>query len=640
MNSEKSSIEIEALLLLCGLSLLALVELGAGSFTTGSQSNRPLIFAILGGALLIAIGLAVGLGIGLRDDQDDNNNNINTQQQGNNNDDVPTTSPTAPTPAYKSATGFFTYAAVVADSKLASEIGTDIMARKRGNAVDAAVASLFATGLLSAHSCGLGGGSFIVIYDNERNEWHAIDARESAPGAATEDMYVGQRGKSRSGGMASGVPGEVMGLWEIHRRLGKLPWSDVVSPSIKLCQAGVPLTQAMYTGVSLGLTKDKHKQDFAPYFDENGQVKPVGSLIQLPKLARTLQAISDDPTSFYNGSLAKEIVADLQEEGGIITEDDLRDYKLKWTKPTMLHLPGGYRLHSIPAPGSGPVLSYILNILTGYNMKPSDVETSEGEILSYHRIIEAFKFAFGKRTELGDEDFVDISQMVKNMVTLSFGEETRALINDSQTQPTSYYNPRAAITNDAGTSHLSVIDSQGSAVAVTSTINSYFGSKVKGYRTGIVFNNEMNDFSVPSETNIFGLPASKANYIRPGKRPMSSMCPTIIWDENRKRVKLVTGAAGGRMITTTIAKNIIDVLWLNRSLLESVDSKRAHHQLTPNYVFLEKGFSKDIEEGLEAKGHEIRQMRGMPVIQAIDILDNGEIAGTADFRKGGEPMGF
>ncbi|GFN83039.1 gamma-glutamyltranspeptidase 1 [Plakobranchus ocellatus] len=263
-----------------------------------SQSKRPIILAILGELPLVFISLAVGLGIGLN--YIDVVNNINHQRRT------------------KSATGTYSYAAVVADSKTASGIGTDIMARKRGNAIDAAVASLFATGIINAHSCGLGGGSVFVIYDSEKDEWHAINSKATAPGAASEDLYVEDKDRSyieHLGGMASGVPGEVMGLWEIHRRLGKLPWSDVVSLSIKLCQEGVPLTKAMRFAVRTKLISEKHKQDFAPYFDEKGDVKPVGSLIQLPKLAKTFQAILDDPTSFYNGSLAKDIVADIQEEG-------------------------------------------------------------------------------------------------------------------------------------------------------------------------------------------------------------------------------------------------------------------------------------------------------------------------------------
>ncbi|GFS21750.1 gamma-glutamyltranspeptidase 1 [Elysia marginata] len=439
--------------------------------------------------------------------------------------------------------------------------------------------------------------------------------------------------------MASGVPGEVLGLWEVHRRFGKLPWADVVRPSVKLCQDGVPLRKAVYDAVSTRLVSEKMKKDFAYYFDENGNVKPVGSLIKMPLLAKTFQTIQDDPASFYNGSLAEDIVLDLQDEGGIFTVDDLKNYKLRWTAPTVLSLPGGYKLYSIPAPGSGPVLSYILNILAGYNMSPANFADDESKILTYHRIVEAFKFAYGKRTELGDEEFVNIADHVKNMTMLEFGEATRALIDDSKTHEPAYYNPSAAITDDQGTTHLSVLDGQGNAVSITSTINHYFGSKVKGNRTGIVFNNEMNDFSVPNTTNYFGLPASPANFIAPGKRPQSSMSPAIVWDTNNNKVRMISGASGGSKITTAVAMNILEVLWLGRPLPESLDAPRVHHQLFPHYVQLEEGFSKKLEEGLKAKGHDIGKPSGISVIQAIDVTDDG-IVGSADFRKGGEPRGL
>ncbi|GFO36690.1 gamma-glutamyltranspeptidase 1 [Plakobranchus ocellatus] len=607
-----------------------------------NQSNRQIILKILGELPLVFIGLAVSLGIGLNYIHVGNNiDNSSISYQSSSNVNRCRCTAFSAVISNESATGTYSYAAVVADSKRASEIGTDIMARKKGNAIDAAVASLFATGIINAHSCGLGGGSVFVIYDSEKNEWHAINAKATAPGAASEEMYVDDRCRSFVGGKASGVPGEVMGLWEIHRRLGKLPWSDVVRPSIKLCQEGIPLTDAMNFAVQIKLTTEKNKQDFAPYFDENGDVKPVGSLIKLPKLAKTFQAISDDPTSFYKGRLAEDIVSDIQEAGGIITLKDLKNYKVKWTRPTMLTLPGDYKLYSIPAPGGGPILSYILSILAGYNMKPSDVATIEGEILTYHRIIEAFKFAYGKGADLGDDDFVDVSQIVKDMTSRAFGEATRALINDSHTQPTSYYKARAAMIDEEGTSHLSVIDGQGNVVAVTSSIHKYFGNRVRGNRTGIVFNNEMNDFTITHTPSLtYGLPVSPANAIRPGKRPLSSMSPAIVWDENQKKVRMVTGAAGGIKIPSVVAKNIIDVLWLNRSLPESVDLRRFHHHLVPSLLKVEEGFSNDLKEGLKAKGHEIGLLCDKTVIQAIDIRGNEEIVGTADFRKGGKPMGI
>ncbi|RUS75704.1 hypothetical protein EGW08_016519 [Elysia chlorotica] len=593
-----------------------------------SSSKRPVVIAILIGAVLVAVGLAVGLAIGLKDDDSSSSSSSSSSNGGG----TPSTS------KYKSSTGTYEYAAVVADSAVCSQIGTDILGRKRGNAVDAAVASAFCTGLLNAHSAGIGGGSFIIIYDSEKKEWYAVDSRETAAGASHRDMFAGEGmlEKSLKGGLASGVPGEVMGLWEVHRRLGKLPWADVVRPSTKLCQSGVPLTTAVRTAVTMYLT---NRSDYSYYFDDNNNVKPVGSLIKMPLLAQTFQIIESDPASFYNGSLAEKIVEDLKDEGGIITLEDLKSYRPKWSTPTKLALPGGYTVYSIPAPGSGPVLSYILNILAGYKMSPSSIADEESKILTYHRIIEAFKFAYGKRTDMGDEDFVDIQELVKNMTMPSFGEATRSLIDDAKTEKAAYYHPSGALQEDHGTTQISILDGEGNAVSITGTINTYFGSKVKGSRTGIVFNNEMNDFSVPNTTNYFGLPASPANFIAPGKRPMSSMSPAIVWDSNTNKVRMVTGASGGSKITSSTAMNIIDVLWLGLSLPEAIDHPRMHHQLIPEYVQVEEAFPKDLEEGLKAKGHEFSKQTGFSVVQAIDVTAEG-IVGTADFRKGGEPRGL
>ncbi|XP_059155209.1 glutathione hydrolase 1 proenzyme-like isoform X1 [Physella acuta] len=575
--------------------------------------------AFLVGALIVGVGLAAGLAMGLRKDSENNS--------------------ATKTPVYKSSTQTYKYAAVVADSKVSSDIGNDILGRKRGNAIDATVAALLATGVLSAHSAGIGGGSFFVIYHKEHG-WHSVDSRETAPAAATTDMYLPpeDRTKSMYGGMAIAVPGEVKGLYEVHKKFGKVAWKDVVMPTVKLCQDGVPLTRALHHALSR-LQSDEDKNKFLPYFDHNRNVKPIGSLIKLPKLAKTFQAIADNPLSFYNGSLASDIVADIKDAGGIIELKDLESYSLKWDKPTEMHLPGDICVYSVPPPGSGPVLSYILSILSGYKFSPESISTDEESILTHHRIIEAMKFAYGKRTELGDSNFVDVKKDVENMTSLAYGEAIRQLIDDKETHETNYYKPSFYNNNDEGTAHISVVDAEGNAVSVTSTINTYFGSRVRGNRTGIIFNNEMDDFSTPNTANYFGLPASEANFIRPGKRPMSSMCPAIVWDEKAKKVRLVTGAAGGSKITTSTALNIMDVLWFGMSLPASIDRPRLHHQLMPPELVVEKDYPETILNGLRAKGHVTKNMVGYSVVQAADVLENG-IVGTADFRKGGEPSGF
>ncbi|BFZ00010.1 hypothetical protein BsWGS_03048 [Bradybaena similaris] len=517
---------------------------------------------------------------------------------------------------------------------------SSILEIRHGNAIDATVASLFATGLLSSHSCGIGGGSFYVIYIAQNKTWHAVDSRETAPLNATEDMFLlpENHNKSLYGGMAVAVPGEVKGLYEIHQRYGKTPWKDLVMPTVYLCQDGVPITDAVYTALK-SFTTNESKAEFSEYFDENGNIYPVGTPIKLPRLAKTFMTIAEDPLSFYNGSLAADIVSDISDAGGIITLDDMRNYTLKWTTPSVMNLPGNISVHSMPPPGSGPVLGYILNILSGYKLSPESVATDADSILTHHRIVEAMKFAYGKRTNLGDEDFVNVTEDVLSMQSLAYGEATRQKISDTTTQDTNYYNPNYQMGNDQGTAHISVIDAEGNAVSVTSTINTYFGSKVKGNRTGIIFNNEMDDFSTPNSTNYFQLAASPANFIRPGKRPMSSMCPAIVVDNKTGKIKLVTGAAGGSKITTATALNIIDVLWLGLTLPASVDRPRLHHQLIPVEIQMEDDFPQVIRKGLEAKGHKTGSMQGISVVQSALVLPNS-ILGVADFRKGGVPSGY
>ncbi|BFZ17068.1 hypothetical protein BsWGS_20107 [Bradybaena similaris] len=541
--------------------------------------------------------------------------------------------------SYKSATGTYQSAALVADSKIASDIGNDILTRKGGNAVDAAVAAVLATGVISAHSCGVGGGSFFVIYDTEHG-WHAVDSRETAPQAATEDMFMAPADKKKSlyGGMAIATPGEVRGLYEVHKKFGRVSWKDVVMPTVRLCENGIPLTSALH--IALGrLQTQELKNQFFEYFDHNHNIKPTGTPIRLPRLARTFQAIADDPLSFYVGSLAEDVIADIADAGGILTLDDLRNYTVKWTKPSVMTLPGNFSVHSIPPPGSGPVLGFILNILSGYNFSPASIADDAASILTHHRIVEAMKFAYGKRSELGDDDFVDVTEDVAKMQSLAYGETIRQKINDTFTQDTSYYNPTYHMNNDHGTAHISVVDDQGNAVSVTSTVNTYFGCQVKGKRTGIIFNSEMDDFSTPNTTNYFNLPASPANFIKPGKRPMSSMCPAIVFDNHAGRVKLVTGAAGGSKITTATAMNIIDVLWFGLPLPASIDRPRLHHQLFPPEVQVEASYPKTILNGLKAKGHVIGSMQGQSIVQSVDVLNNGIVA-VADFRKGGVPSGY
>jgi gamma-glutamyltranspeptidase/glutathione hydrolase/leukotriene-C4 hydrolase len=360
--------------------------------------------------------------------------------------------------------------------------------------------------------------------------------------------------------------------------------------------------------------------------------------------------------SFYEGKLAEDIVADLQEHGSIITLEDLKAYgeRQVFKSPLTTHLTNGnYTLYNPPPPASGAVLSFILGILDGYNFTPDDISDVKRKGLTYHRIAEAFKFAYAKRSRLGDEKFVDVRELVANMTSHEFAESIRAQIDDTKTHEVSYYGPDfGSVPEDSGTAHINVLAPGGGAVALTGTINTFFGARIRGRRTGIIFNNEMDDFSTPGTSNSFGVPASKSNFIVPGKMPVSSQCPTIVIDKDG-RVIMTSGAAGGTRITTSTSFIMANTLWFGLELKDAVDTSRLHHQLMPNELKYEPGLEKAIIKELKDRKHNVSEMiYGMSISQHIHNkcaahssdssrlqMDNC-IEAVSDGRKGGQPDGF
>ncbi|XP_025091562.1 LOW QUALITY PROTEIN: glutathione hydrolase 1 proenzyme-like [Pomacea canaliculata] len=571
------------------------------------SSSRAIVFAVLGAAVIIGIGLAIGLGVGLRSRDDKTCETPITSEQSQ---------------TFKSGHGEYRFASVAADSALCSKIGTEIMGRKGGNAADAAIAAAICAGLMSAHSSGIGGGVFIVFYNRTSGQAITINARETAPAAASQDMFVNNPSLSTYGGLAIGVPGELKGLWRLHQDHGRIPWRDLLTPTIDLCRQGAPLSKAQYDAA----VQKKSELVNNPEFRE--------------KLAHTLQIIADEGAdAFYNGTLSQMIVDDIRDSNGTITREDLADYTVDVTSPVTFNVTSsGLTVYSMPLPGSGVVLGYIFNILSGYGFTPDSMSTTDKAVLTYHRIVEAMKFAYAKRSELGDPKFLNISQLVHNMTSPEVGQEIRAKISDDKTHDIPYYEPSFFNKNDKGTSHTSVFDGEGNAVAITSTVNLYFGSKMKGNRTGIIFNNEMDDFSTPNTTNAFDVPASPANFIQPGKRPLSSMTPSVFVDSKTGEVKLVAGASGGTKITTATALVAMRTLWFNDSLVEAVDDPRVHHQLFPPEIHVDPGFPKDIQDGLVAKGHKVVAQSGS-VVQAI-LNEDERLYAVSDWRKGGAPDGY
>ncbi|KAK3565489.1 hypothetical protein QTP86_010872, partial [Hemibagrus guttatus] len=403
----------------------------------------------------------------------------------------------------KPKTQCYSKAAVAADAGACSEIGRDML-KRGGSAVDAAISTLLCVGLFNPQSMGIGGGHYFIIYNSSTGKVETINARETAPLRATGDMFRHDTELSKKGGLSIAVPGELRGYELAHRRHGRLPWRELFEPSIQLARDGIRVSRAL----AKPMRENKETIQDDPvlcevFCDSNKTILRENDTIRFPRLADTYERIAKGGADvFYKGSMAETIVKDIQ--------------------------------------------------AAGYNFSPSSVSTPEKKTLTYHRIIEAFRFAYAMRSRLGDPQYLNITDLIHNMTSDYFAENIRSQITDNTTHPESYYGPEYFNPETSGTSHLSVLAEDGSAVSVTSTINQYFGSKVMSPSTGIIFNDNMDDFSSPYITNAFGIRPSPNNFIKPGKRPLSSMCPTIISDKHNK-VKMVVGASGGTKITTATA---------------------------------------------------------------------------------------
>ncbi|XP_077508976.1 scoloptoxin SSD14-like isoform X3 [Amblyomma americanum] len=536
-----------------------------------------------------------------------------------------------------SALGNFSTWAVSTDAAPCTTVARRIF-RKGGKTVDAAIATLLCMGVVIPHSMGIGGGFIATVYSRSSQEAQALIAREMAPAAASRDMFVEEKQKSLWGGLAVGVPGELRGYEALHRHLkGSLPWKELFTDAIRLARYGFPMGAHLANALREPRKADpKMEEHIRRVFSdpETGELLAEGELVTQKDLANTLEAIAENgPDYFYNGEFAEKLVQQVQDNGGALTLQDLSDYAVRWEEPVKAHFQGGLTMFSAPPPGSGAVLAYILGIMDAF--RPSDGSRLKDDVVTLHRFAEACKFAYARRALLGDPNFVDCRQLIRNMTSQEFAADARFKIDDTRTfsefQRYGFVNETQP--PDTGTAHATFWGEDGDVIAVSSTVNYYFGSMLRTSE-GVVLNNQMDDFSTPGTRNFYGVAPSRANFIEAGKRPMSSMAPVVIVDD-RGDVQLALGGTGGAKITSGIALVIMRTLWQNNSIKQAIDFPRLHHQLIPNQLMVESYFPKAYVAELEKLGHKVTYPKGRFSIMMGIHRRGGRLYANSDFRKGG-----
>ncbi len=551
------------------------------------------------------------------------------------------------------------HAIVVSVHEEASKAGPSIL-RQGGNAVDAAVASGFALAVVHPAAGNIGGGGFMLVR-LANGAVHFLDYREKAPKAATRNMYLDTQGNvipdsSLVGYKAIGVPGSVAGLVYAQKHWGKLPLRTVMAPAILLARRGVRLTyeeaQSMHPQPSS--EHSKHLADFPEtkrIFLRNGRYYEQGEIFRQPELARTLERISARPDDFYKGALARELAAAMQSGGGLITAQDMAEYEVKERQPIRGSY-RGYEIISAPPPSSGGItLIETLNILEGYDLSRLGNRSAD----SIHLISEAFRRAFYDRAEfLGDPDFsqIPVPQLMDkkyaaawrgslDMMRSSASKELRRPSGFGELDRQAANHSPYAGPEPENTTHYSVVDAKGNAVAVTTTLNESFGSCVTAGKLGFLMNDEMDDFtSKPGVPNAYGLIQGEANAIGPGKRPLSAMAPTIVLKDGK--LFLVLGSPGGPRIITTVANILMGVVDYGLDIQQAVNAPRFHHQWEPDQIFVERtGFSPDTLKLLEARGHKIKAETYWSDGECIAVDPRtGELLGAPDGRGGGKAVGY
>ncbi|HEX3928282.1 MAG TPA: gamma-glutamyltransferase [Gemmatimonadales bacterium] len=525
---------------------------------------------------------------------------------------------------------------VASGSPIASDVGRDIL-KAGGNAVDAAVAVGFALTVVHPEAGNIGGGGFMILRQ-ANGKAYALDYRETAPAAASRNMYLDSAGqptnKSIYGHLASGVPGSVAGMLEAHRRFGRLPLAQLIEPAIKLARDGFIVDSFHSRSIaSHARTFKQYSSTAALQYLVDGNAPPPGYLLKQPDLAHTLEAIRDrGRDGFYKGWVAEAIVDEMKRGGGIITARDLARYKAKWRTPIRIKY-RGYTIISMPPSSSGgATLAMILNIMEGFGTLPPF-----GSTALLHREAEAMRRAFTDRNRfLGDADFEKLPHL-KDMLSKEYAAKVRATIDVTKATPTPPFDP--SIKDGPNTTHYSIVDAEGNAVSITTTLNNSYGSSVTVTSAGFLMNDEMDDFATaPGKPNMFGLVQGEIDAIKPGKRMLSAMTPSVVLDP-QGQLKMVVGTPGGPTIITQVYHVISNVIDHGMTLADAVAAPRLHHQGLPDQIELERGgFSEAVMDSLRAMGHKVVAGGGGDV-QAIIRTATGW-QGVSDPRGGGRPSGY
>ncbi|KAF7989875.1 hypothetical protein HCN44_008549 [Aphidius gifuensis] len=517
----------------------------------------------------------------------------------------------------------FKKAAVCAGADECAEIGLSIL-KKGGTAVDSAIATMICNGLVHMHIAGYGGGFFMTIYQSDTKKVSFLNAKEESPKETTDGLRIA-------------VPGEIAGYAEAHKKFGsgKISWSELFQPTIDLCKNGFKITKTLHDALEKSQSDIENDETLRELFMDNKtnsqSLKREGQLVNQTTLCKTLATIALNGSSeFYNGTLTKTIVDDLQKQ----------DLPTEWLEPLSIKLSNDLTLHTSNVPSSGGLLTLIMNILDEFNFTPNSLNGTDNTSLTYHKIMETFKWSFPQKYKLGDSKFSKkIFDLLANEFTSKdYAKSIKKKINETKTSNTeSDYGGKESV-NDQGTAQVSVIDSKGNAVSATSSINAPFGSGIVSKSTGLIFNNAMDAFWTPTVTGPTGGEESQdGNRIDAQKKPLSSMLPTIITD-SKGDVKVVIGGTGGTKIITSVSFVLARYLWMGENMKTAIDANRIHYQDIVMKVGTEK--MDNVAQKLKKNyGHRVVLLKEPHSAICSLSKENGIINGVADGRRGGNVTG-